>query len=76
MKNTMPTMTNHPSFGLSAGDYSGNRLMTYDGEGRELGAYTIAQATEKWGAVNVAVEINDDGIKTITVNVEGESVAS
>lgn len=64
-------MTNHPSYGRSAGDYSGERLMAYDGEGRELGAYTIAQAAEKWGSAHIAVEINDDGIETITVNVDG-----
>ena len=64
----MTTMTNHPSFGRSSGDYSGNRLMTYDGDGRELGSYTPAQAAAKWGREHITVETNDEGIQTITVS--------
>lgn len=63
----MTTMTNHPSYGRSSGDYSGNRLMTYDGDGTELGSYTPAQAVAKWGSKRVTIETNDDGIETITI---------
>jgi hypothetical protein len=66
------TMQNHPSFGQSADDYSGKRLMTYDGEGRELGAYTPAQARAKWGKDHITIETNDEGTQTITVAPEGK----
>lgn len=59
--------TNHPSVGKATNDYSGERLMTYDGEGRELGSYTRAQAIARWGAAAVTVETNDIGITTITI---------
>jgi hypothetical protein len=64
----MDTMTNHPGFGRSSSDFSGNRLMTYDGEGRELGAYTPAQAVAKWGEDHVTIETNE-GVQTITISV-------
>ena len=63
----MNSMSNHPSYGRSSNDYSGTRCMVYDGEGREMGSYTPAQARERWGASHVTIETNDEGVQTITI---------